>query len=235
MRRGTWVLLSSCGAVLGLLAIGLPTQDGVAQGRPSRSGVPEAEPAEQLTRLQLDVFELTCTYGQLARFELEEIGAGKPSTAEVLERLGRLGTARVMLRYDNVVHLPAENFVGTGMRVPAVEDMSVSSGGVITPSVSYEGVGFRGTISGHWFNEGDPMQAEIRFEIECSDLSEESVAIAEGVHVPVFAERLVAEGVRVLRSREPVWLACNDLELSAVPDSETKLTLVRLTATRLTD
>ncbi len=235
MRTCKWVVLSSCGVLVGVVAVGLMSRADAAGGEFIKPAVTRADPVAHLTRLQLDVFELTCTYARLADFSLDRIGGGQPPASEVLERLSQLGHARLVLRYDNVVDLPEQTTVSTGQRVPAVRDVVISADGNITPSVGYEQVGFVANISGVWLDEDDPMQAKVSFGIECSDLQDESLEIAEEVSVPVFTQRLLTEETRVLRSREPVWLACNDPDLSGDADDETKMTVIRLTATRLTD
>lgn len=235
MAKRKWVWLVLGGAALCAAAVGFLSHANAADGGAVKPAVTAADPVAHLTRLQLDAFELTCTYEQLARFELDAVGTGQPSTVEVLQRLGQLGTARLMLRYDNVVDLAEEATVSTGMHVPAVQDVVISSSGNIIPNVSFERVGFIGSIVGAWLDDEDPMQAQVRLRLECTDLGNRNLQVAENVNVPIFTQRLLIEETRVLRSQEPIWIACNELQLAAAPDGQTKMTVIRLKATRLTD
>ncbi len=236
MPKRTWILLVTAGLFLTATLVSLwgraDAADVISVG--DQPATP-SDPLAHLTRLQIDVFELSCTSAQLAEFNLDQVGQGNPGAPEVVKRLGQLGTARVLLRYDNIVDLAANTSVGTGMQVPAVKDIVLGSDGNFAPSVAYESIGFTGVINGLWVDTVDPFQAQINMRFECSDLSDKNLRVADKADIPMFTQRLLIEQTRMLKSGEPTWLSCNDLHLSAPPNAETKLTVIRLVATRLTD
>ena len=108
------VIVPVCVLLTAALTAGLYAQRRPERPRtPSRRPAPRptAEPGEkpsQPTRLQIDLFELVCTSDRLIRLNVDQLqrdrdgGKGLSST-EVLKQLGELGTARLLLRIDNVV------------------------------------------------------------------------------------------------------------------------------------
>lgn len=235
MRRKKWIVGVSGLAVAVAIVIGSLSHAQVAGSRSLGKAITNVDPVAHLTRVQLDVFELTCSYDQLASFELDRIGAGRPTATEVTQRLEEFGDARVLLRYDNVVDLIQETTISNGLHVPAIENIAISGDDTIVPSVNFERVGFSTSLSGLWLDDHDPVQARISLRMECSGVADANMRVAENVDVPVFIQRFMAEESRVLRSGEPIWIACNELNLRPNEDGTVTMTVVRLTATRLTD
>lgn len=231
MSRNKWivtvaVLVLAGGAIVGTLG----QARGPAEARPK--GLNPADPAEQLTRLQMDVFEVLCTPEQLAKFELDAVSAGNPPTAEVLQRLGQVGTARAVIRYDNCVNLTDKTRVGSGKQVPSVGSTTISDG-TVTQSVAYHSLDFSATLTGNWCVPEDPMQAQVRLALDLANPDYEMDSLSNKLSAPIFGRRLSSEHSRVLKSGDPVWLACNSLPPGSSSDSKTHLIVVRLKATRL--
>jgi hypothetical protein len=192
------------------------------------------DPVFQLTRLQMDVFELQCDNERLADLDLDTMARTALTTRDVLGQLNQLGNARILLRYDNTVDLARGTTVRSGRSFPVVSDILVSASDVFTPSVNYQGVGFSAEIAGEWLSDVDPTEARISVRVEVSDHLDEYQNLAEGISLPEFAERLVSEHTRAIKSGQPVLMACNHLQLEPA-GGQAVTTVVRLAATRLID
>ena len=231
MNRRKWIAVIGCG-ILGLAAVA----GSMGQARGAKTGmfggVNKADPAEQLTRVQMDVFEVVCSHAQLAKFELDAISDGNPATADALQRLGQIGATRLLIHYDNVVNLTDKTRVSCGRSVPTIKDITISNGS-FTPSIAYNLEGLSIILTGAWLVPEDPMQAQINLSVHCTNPEYAKEQFTTGFNAPVYEERLSSEHGRVLKSGDPVWLACNDLQLGTGPNVQTHLTVIRLKAARL--
>jgi hypothetical protein len=234
MSRNKWIVAITCGVLACMAVAGSLAKGQVGKGRFEVKPVNPADPAEQLTRVQMDVFELACTHEQLAKFELDAVSAGQPPAAEVLGRLGQLGAARLLIRYDNVVNLTDKTTLSTGEELPSVDGTTISDS-TITSSIAHRSQSMFVTLTGGWLVPENPLQAVVStsFNLRNPDCKYEQVT--KDIRSPVFEQRLTSEQSRVLKSGEPVWLACNDLELRAGEDVKTHVTIVRFKATRLAE
>lgn len=192
------------------------------------------DPVFQLTRIQMDVFELQCDNERLADIDLDAMAASALTTRDVLEQLKQLGATRILLRYDNTVDLARGTSIRSGQSFPVVDDILVSGSDVFTPSVNYQGVGFHAEITGEWLNDVDPTEARINMRVEVSDYQGQLREVTEEITLPQFTERLVSEHTRAVKSGHPVLMACNQLQLDNA-QGEAVTTVVRLAATRLMD
>ena len=230
MTRRKWI------AVIGCAALGMAVVAGsMGQARSAKTGLfgaNRADPAEQLTRVQMDVFEVLCSHQQLAKFELDAISDGNPATGDALQRLGQIGAVRLLIRYDNVVNLTDKTTVYCGRSVPTIKDITISDGS-FTPSVSYMLQGLTVALTGAWLAPEDPTTAQISLNLNCKNPEYTKDQFTTGFNAPVFEERLASQHTRVLKSGDPVWLACNDLQLGTGQNVQTHLTVIRLKAARL--
>lgn len=231
MNRGKWIALTGC-AVLGIAAVVGSMGQALAPRGPRGPVVNPADPAEQLTRLQMDVFGVDCTLEQLAQFELEAVSTGDPSTPEILRRLAQFGAARVAIRYDNCVDLTDETHVGSGKKVPAAGSTTISDG-TVTQSVDYRAIDFAATLSGAWLVPENPMQAQIRLTFSLANPAFQREAVGNQLHAPVIEQRLISRHSRVLKSGAPVWFACNGLPPACDADCKADLIVIRIKAIRL--
>jgi hypothetical protein len=201
---------------------------------------PVARP--QLTRLQVDLFELKCSPEQLLKLDLMELGGtpGGPMKAtpeQLLQRLGELGEARLAVRYDNFVDLVGGTHLVTGKSFPTVRDMSINASGVIVPSVSYQDVGFTVDLKGAWLDGSEPNLAFVDFILESSGPPADKVDIGmigkdTRLNLPVYDEFQSRQRV-VARQGLPVLLACNDLSKAPRNADKVSVLVARLVATRL--
>lgn len=231
MSRRNWITLIACGVLGTAVVAGSMGQMRIGKSG-SFGGINKADPAEQLTRLQMDVFEVLCSHAQLAKFELDEISEGNPSTADALQRLGQIGASRLLVRYDNVVNLTDKTMISCGRSVPTIKDIAISAGSV-TPSVAYSMEGLSIMLTGAWLAPEDPTQAQISVTVECSNPEYAKDQFTPGFNAPVYEKRLNSQHGRVLKSGDPVWMACNDLQFGTGPNVQTHLTVIRLKAARL--
>jgi hypothetical protein len=195
----------------------------------------------QLTRLQVDLFELRCSRDQLMKLDLAELARGqagpmKASAQEVLDRLRQLGDASLAIKYDNFVDMTAATHLTTGKSVPWIDNVSVGASGVVVPSVKYRDLGFNVTISGVWQDGTEPNLADVEFNVGRSGLPNEKIDAGyvgeqAKLTLPIYDEFQSQQHV-VLRQGLPVLLACNDL---SKPEGEKGLAVLvaRLVATRL--
>ena len=207
-------------------------------GAAAESVCAAAEPdrsTPQPTRVQIDLFELACTTDQLIKLNPDALygadGEGC-SGAEVLKQLGEWGTARLLVRVDNVVDLAHESSLTHGKRVPTVQDMVVGTGGKVTPSVSYQQVGVRAKIRGMWHDCDGLARADLECAIELSSVTRSSTEIGAGVKLPVLGEFEIAQHIFVT-SGKPVFIVSNDVPMPGDGPVQTVVTVLRLMATRL--
>jgi hypothetical protein len=231
MNRRKWIALIGC-ALLGVAVVAGSMGQAQAGKTGLFGGANRADPAEQLTRAQMDLFEVTCSHAQLAKFELDAISDGSPSTADALQRLGQIGAARLLIHYDNVVNLTDKTTISSGRSVPTIKDITISNGS-FTPSISYDLQGLTVALTGAWLAPEDPTTAQISLSLNCKNPEYTKDQFTTGFNAPVFEERLASQYTRVLKSGEPVWLACNDLQLGTGPNVQTHLTVIRLKASQL--
>jgi hypothetical protein len=216
-----------CGFVVGALAIGL---NAGSEGRYRGSTQPAEQP--QSTRLQIDIFELSCKADQLAKLSLDEIGANGASVEHILGRLTSLGQARVVVRMDDTIALPGEASLTTAQRTPVVTDVVLSKGGVVTPSVNYEEVGAIAEISGRWLGRDETDRAQLQLSVEFASVVHSHTEIGSKVKLPSFTECNLEKSL-IVHSGKPVLTLTN-----LIPDpmdNENPLTayVVRTVVTRL--
>ncbi|UCD28101.1 MAG: hypothetical protein JSV03_13550 [Planctomycetota bacterium] len=237
MRARTGIVLAICALLMGTVTIGL-------YGQSKRSARPAPVPAarksvktccgsSQPTRLRIDVFQLTCTSDQLVKLDLDSIGADRGSGAEVLQRLGESGDAKLLVRVDNVFDLTKESRIVNGVRRPIVQDVTIARGGKATPSVNYQDLGFIAEVVGNWRDDDLGNKADIRYEIELSGLTKSGVQVSSGVTLPAFNE-LKFEQTMTLTTDVPVLIMSSDLPVEDEGKSITNVIVVRVVATRLT-
>ena len=238
LHRGISLCLSA-------LLIGACISDVHAQTRrrarpaPPPPPAPSADKPSQATRLQIDVFQLATTGDQLVRLNVDQLsvdqGTGKPlAAAEVLKRLGELGTARLSVRIDTVADLSAEIELVCGKRVPTIAGMNIRKGGKSVPSVNYEDVSFRASIIGSWREGTAPAVGHIQCGIRFSTAVPSSVDVGEGVTLPTLANFNIEQKVRLISAR-PVLIVANDMAVPTDPKGQTSVMVIRLTATRQTE
>lgn len=229
-RVGTVVLI--CAFAVGALAVGLNAR---AQSRARRPGPPPStRPAGGLepTRLQIDIFELSCTTDQLASLSLDQIGGDGASVEQVLGRLTALGQARVFARMDDVIALPGEAKLTTGHRAPVVQDIVLSKGGVAAPSVSYQEVGTVAEISGRWLDNEESDQAQLQLSVEFSGIGRSHVQLSSDVKLPVFVECNVEKSL-LARSGQPVLTLTNLIPDASDAEKRVTAYVVRTVVTRV--
>lgn len=196
----------------------------------------------QLTRLQVDLFELRCTSDDLLKLDLMELGGTesgpmKAAPEQILERLRQLGEARLAVRYDNFVDLTSGTRLSSGTSVPTVVDIATTGSGVIVPSIGYERTGFVVDLKGSWLEETETNLAFIEFDLENSALASERMEVGglakEGrLALPAF-DRFQSSQRIVARQGLPVLLACNDLSKETATGDKIPVLVARVVATRL--
>lgn len=196
----------------------------------------------QLTRLQVDLFELRCGPEELMRLDLMALGqtdAGpmKAAPEQILERLRQLGEARLAVRYDNFVDITSGTRLTSGTSVPTVREIATTGTGVIVPSIGYEQAGFVVELKGSWLEETETNLAFIEFDLESSELASRRMDVGgvskEGrLSLPMF-DRFQSSQRIVARQGLPVLLACNDLSKQAPAGEKIPVLVARVVATRL--
>jgi hypothetical protein len=196
----------------------------------------------QLTRVQVDLFELKCSAEQLLKLDMmalgnTESGPMKASPEQLLQRLSQLGEARLAIRYDNFVDLVGGTRLNTGKSFPTVREISINASGVIVPSVAYQDVGFTVDLKGAWLDESEPNLAFVDFMVESSGPPTEKVDIGmigkdTRLNLPVYDQFQSRQRV-VARQGLPVLLACNDLSKVHQNGEKVSVLVARLVATRL--
>jgi len=240
MRQRTAIVVTLCAAFIGAWAIGLYAQNRdrprpVPAPSPPRSGsdLPCPEEPAQPTRLQIDVFELTCTGEQLAALDLDKIVADDAPPDVILKRLREVGSARLLVRTDDNVDLLQESSLTHGQRMPTVTDITVNKDGKTTPSVSYEDVGFIVNIKGRW-REDDSPWADISCPMELSHVTNSSVEVSSGISLPAFTRFKVKKMVAV-RNGKPVFTMSSSLPSPNDAQGTVNIALIRFQATRLAE
>jgi len=235
MRQRTAIVVTLSVALIGAWAAGLYAQN---RDRRSRTPCPE-EPGQpsrlqgQPTRLQIDVFALTCTSEQLAALDLDKIIADDALPTVILKRLREVGTARLLVRTDDTVDLLQQSSLTHGQKMPTVTDITVSKGGTASPSVTYQDVGFIAKINGRW-REDDSPWADISCQVELSHVTTSPVEVSSGITLPAFTEFNVKKMVAV-QNGKPVFTMSNSLPSPDDEQGTVNVALVRFQATRLAE
>ncbi len=235
-----FIVLSVCGLLTGALTLGLYAQARSGSPRAALPGRQAGEPdatGPQPTRVQVDLFEVVCTNDQLIRLKPDALyrPAGEGcSVADVAKQLGEFGSARLLVRIDNVLNLTGRSNLSNGKQAPTVQDVVVGKGGVVTPSVSYQDVGFKMELEGRWRDDAAPARADIRCEIDCSNVVKSGTEIGSGVTLPAFAKLDIGQYVTVT-SGQPIFIVSNDLPGRDGEKALINVSVVRLVATRLPD
>lgn len=129
------------------------------------------------------------------------------------------GRVEVLSRPQIFVQDNQEANITVGERVPTVQDITVSSAGVVTPSVTYEDVGVILTVT-PIVNPDGYVSMVIRPEI--SSIGTSSVAVASGVNLPIFTQRSAETTVTV---KDGETIVIGGLITSRENDSENKVPL----------
>jgi len=240
MRTRTVTVLSLCAMLIGAVTIGLyaqnrgPKQPPKPVPQPIRQKVKKQEGVSQTTRIQIDLFDLTCTTDQLVKLDADQIGADRASGAEVIERLGKFGDVKHVVRVDNVVDLTDEFNITHGKRRPVVKDITISKLGKATPSVNYEEVGFIADFDGRWRTCDTGPRVDIECNIELSGVEESGIEATMGVNLPAFTQ-FSFEQKMSLADGAPVLVLSNDSPIKKDDKFVTHVTVVRLVLTKLPD
>ena len=251
MQSRTVSILSVSAILIGIVTIGLYAQNRSARQSPqplqqpqppqsqptpreSRRTMEKPEGPPQPTRIQLDLFDLTCTTDKLAGLDTSQIGADQASSAQIIERLAKLGDAKHLMRVDNVVNLAGESNITQGVRKPIVKDVTMSKSGTVTPSVDYEEVGFIARFNGQWRDGSPDSRADMVCSIEMSGVNESGVQVASGVTLPTFNELSIRQAITIAGG-VPVLILSNDMPISKDDKLVSHVTIVRLLLTRLPD
>lgn len=247
MREKTAIVVGLCVTILGVWAVGLYASGSGSENKGRRTRTPTTSrpapysltpmpiPQEpgQTTRLQIDVFELICTSEQLAAFNLDTIVADDASPSVILDRLGKVGTARLLVRMDDTVNLLQRSRMTHGKQMPVIRDIVVSRGGTVTPSVNYQDVGFIADINGRW-RENDSQWADIFCKLELSSIIQSSSEISSGVKLPSIVQFKV-EKIMAIHNGKPTFTMSNGLPLPDDEQGTVNVALIRLQATRLAE
>ncbi len=201
-------------------------------GRPLRpGGRGAADGPVQPTRVQIDVFELRCQSDRLAKLNLARLTKDNPAGSAVLERLGTLGSVRLLARIDNTTDLANESALTRTAQVPVVQNVVVPTSGPAEPSVDYRSAGLTMTLSGSWQDE-EPDHAAIRCGLELFGIAASSIEIASDTPMPAFVKISINRNL-VARSGQAVWTLSNNLPASEDAKGMTSAAIVRMVFTRL--
>lgn len=212
---------------------GQPTRPRAQPIPPPPPTVSIAQTPGQPTRLQVDVFELTCTSDQLAALNLDTIIADEATPNVILERLRKVGDARLVVRMDDTVDLLQKSRLTYGKQVPVIRDVVVGKGGAVTPSVNYQDVGFIANLNGRWRADDSPW-ADIVCNLELSGVVLSHVEVSSGVKLPAHIKFKVEKNIAV-RNGKPVFTMSNGVPLPDDEQGTVNIALIRFQATRLAE
>lgn len=192
---------------------------------------PETVESPARSQVQVDLFEVKCTGDQLARLDLDALTAGDPSDAVLLDRLGKLGTARMLTRMQNVIDLGGGLNLSHGANEPIVQGVTANPSGTANPSVTYRDTGLSASISGRWL-AGEAPWADVNLQLETSTLGESVLREAAGVPMSTFVNSSVRQCVTVPSGR-PAWTMTSGLPDPADDAANTVVMVARFRPTRL--
>jgi len=236
MRIRNGIILVVSMVLISIVAVGLDAQSSRAQRARGREQPPprRTEQAPQQTRVQVDVFQLTCPTEQLVNLDTHKLGADGASAVEVVAQLRELGAVKHLIRIDNSVDITSSSSLTSGKRRPTVKDIAISKSGKMTPSVTYQEVGSIVEMTGRWSETDSGYRADMTTRIEISEVGESGVEVSTGVQLPTFDEIQFRQNILVT-SGVPLLFFCNDPPIQKDQKLYTKVTVVRLVATRLPD
>ncbi|GMU21104.1 MAG: hypothetical protein AMXMBFR13_11980 [Phycisphaerae bacterium] len=193
------------------------------------SETPSAGPSS----VQVELFTASCDPQKLTALDLSDLNQRAPSGAEILETLEACGEAYQLGGLDASFDLSAGFKSTSGQRVPSVQDVNVSSTGMVTPSVTYEEVGTIITIKpGRWRHDSGDWAADVMMEIQASAIGKSGVEVAAGVTLPTFTQFEVERQVNVVSGR-PQYLFASGAPSPPGLDGRASVCVVRLVLTRL--
>lgn len=239
--RVLWCL--SCAVAAGTLALQAGgTEADVAQGPADPDVVSREEarsPCSQLTRFQVDIFELLGTGEQVLQVNAERLlgeAEGRDGLAttprEMLEALREHGEARLLLRIDNRQDLARRSQLAQSKRLPTTQDFGMTRGGEVSRRTTYEQLGTIVGFEGQWRPGRESPVAHLKCQIEASTLSETGIGTDHDISPPAFHEMVINQMVRV-ESGRPVVFVNTDLPQPGVDDDRLVALVVRLVATQI--
>jgi hypothetical protein len=179
--------------------------------------------------VSIDVFDLTCTDGQLAGLDLDGITADEPTADAVLERLRTHGQTRLLARVEDAVDLRKGLFLSRSIQMPQVQSVTVDKGSV-KPSIAYRDFGLRVNVSGRWLPEAASW-ADLDCDLGMSGDVQSHVKLAPGVTVPILVSFNMQQR-QLLESGKSVWVISNRLPQPDDPAGTVNVKIVRLKVSR---
>lgn len=157
----------------------------------------------QMTRVQLDVFQVTMTTAEMVQFDLDALVEGQPSPAQLLQKLGADRT-RLAFRFDQEIDLSQEFKFLQGDRVPVVTSLNVNSKGQVTPTISYDEVGYRLRFEGCWGVVEDSPILSLTMQMDYSQVGKSAVKTANDTPLPQFT-KVDADRTLSMKPGQPLY------------------------------
>lgn len=199
--------------------------------RPSR---PPLSSAIQPTHLQVDVYELTCKAADLAKLDTESLARTDGGSRQAIwDRLGQIGTVRVLALSDNVLDLVRDASLSQSQNAPVVSSMTTGRDGKAVPSIEYQGIGLKIETVGEWHDDADPPTARLRLNLKLSGGSRSNVTISDKLKLPAFDKLDLSQNLTLISGRPVVFLG-NDVP-TPYDAGEVRANVVRVVAHRLPD
>jgi hypothetical protein len=206
-----------------------PTRRAVGVARGEYSLIEPGE-GDQRARVQLEMFQLTCSNQRLVEIDMDPLAEMAPGG--LAKALAEHGDVQLVTRLDDQLDLRGKLSLKLGSRVPTVTQTVVSAKGTVTPSVSYDDVGTVLEIRGAWLEEdGDRADLDLSIEASLIGRGPAMPGMSEGVSLPTFNQFRLQKMLSV-RSGRPVLMLASQQALAGDGD-RTSVLFVRLTATRL--
>lgn len=135
----------------------------------------------------------------------------------LLRALQNEGRVDVLSRPSIMVADNQQANITVGSNVPVVQNLSIATGGIVQPSVTYRDVGIILDVEPH-INPDGYVNMNIRPEI--SDIATSSVSIGSGINLPIFTQRSADTWVSV---RDGETIVIGGLITSRENNSEAKV------------
>ncbi len=216
---------TDAGTYLAALELKAPRDGGPATTAPSQSEGPS-----QAT-LRMQVLQVLVPMARFVDIDTRSLIEGEPDYRELLQRMGKLGDASLLLILEDACDLASYRMT-SGQRAPVVQDIVVSRAGTVTPSVTYEETGcIVSMTASHWTQAAGAWVCTPNVSLEASSIAQSGVTVSEKVMLPSFLQ-FKTTGQRTFVSGQPQYLVSSGTADSGLKSALVPVHVIRMELTR---
>ncbi|KKM98406.1 hypothetical protein LCGC14_1158250 [marine sediment metagenome] len=187
-RRATRRVFSTAASMGMILAVSAAVgcNGGVLGGSGPIVPTPLASADFGSVRLRMLICELQVPAERVMELDSDRLAAGATDEKAFLDRLSKLGAAKVLYRLDQTVDLNSTSQIKAGVRKPFVTAARVTQSGRTMRTVQYERLGAVCKVTGKAVKDADPPHMRAEVNVDLSTMSDSGVKISDKVQARVL-------------------------------------------------